>query len=57
MAGVVDCERGHLLYVEPVHVLLKEAEQGQVQRGEPGLLALQDRWRRQQSLPGRRSLR
>lgn len=52
MAGVVDGEWGHFLHVEPVDVLLKEAEQRQVQRGHPGLLALQDRWRCQRSPSG-----
>lgn len=33
MAGVVDGEGGHFLHIEPVDVLLKEAEQWQVQRG------------------------
>lgn len=57
MAGVVDREGGNLLDVEPVDVLLEEAEQRQVQRGEPGLLALQDRGRCEHSLPGRHSNR
>lgn len=55
MVGVVDDEGGHLLHVEPVDVLLKEAEERQVEGGQPGLLALEDRWRRQQGLLGHHS--
>ena len=38
--GVVDGERGYFLHIQPVHVLLKQTEQGEVQGGQSGLLAL-----------------
>lgn len=40
IVGVVD-ERGDLLHIEPVHVLLEKPKQGQVQSGQSGLLTLE----------------
>lgn len=40
IVGMVD-ERRDLLHIEPVHVLLEKPKEGQVQSGQPGLLALQ----------------
>ena len=37
---MVDAERGYFLHVEPVDILLEQAEQGQVERCQSGLLAL-----------------
>lgn len=40
IVGVVD-ERGDLLHIEPMHVLLEKPKEGQVQSSQSGLLALQ----------------
>lgn len=43
IVGVVDGERGYLLHIQPVDVLLEQTKQGQVQRCQPGLLALKNK--------------
>lgn len=40
-AYIVVAEEGRLLSVEPVDVLLEQTKQGEVEGGEPGLLALE----------------
>lgn len=43
MVGVVDSEGGYFFYIQSVDILLEQTKQGQVQRGQPGLLALKNK--------------
>lgn len=43
MVGVVNGEGGNFFHIQPVDILLEETKQGQVQRGQPGLLALKNK--------------
>lgn len=43
MVGVVDGERGYFFHIQPVDILLEQTKQGQVQRGQSGLLALKNK--------------
>lgn len=43
IVGVVDGKWGHFLHIQPVDIFLEQTKQGQVQRGQPGLLALENK--------------
>lgn len=43
IVGVVGDEWGNFLHIQSVDVLLEQTKQGQVQGGQPGLLALKNK--------------
>lgn len=50
IVGVIDGERGDFLHIQPVDILLEQTKQGQVEGGQPGLLALENKSAPQQNI-------